>query len=67
MASGDNWCSLFSLAVETFLFMDSLGFFYLSILQNPNNIKYRQVKLTNPKIETKLLPAAGKGSAHNFY
>ena len=41
--------------------------FYLSIWQNPNNIKYRQVKLTNPKIETKLLPAAGKGSIHIFF
>jgi len=30
-----------------------------NIVKNPNNIKYRQVKLTNPKIETKLLPAAG--------
>ena len=28
-------------------------------IQDPNNIKYRQVKLTNPKIESKLLPAAG--------
>jgi len=30
-----------------------------NIVKDPSNIKYRQVKLTNPKIESKLLPAAG--------
>ena len=33
---------------------------YLALFKDPGNIKYRQVKLTNPKIESKLLPAAGK-------
>lgn len=30
-----------------------------NVLRNPDNIKYRSVKLSNPKIESKLLPASG--------